>query len=157
MLGWFKRKVELASIKASEQDIDRFIASLRGANLDELSVIVALATHWRNTFEKDGIDLLDPVTAEQRSPLIGLQLNRMIKDLQKDNPLFAVGLMVWLHTIRAASIPEVRYKGRMMWAELSKGFNGAYEAGRDLAQLAGIQLNLSSPELIPEGLEPERR
>ena len=64
MFHWLKRRAQLAIIKSAEQDIDRLLSSLRGASLDDLGMIVALTTHWRNVFDQDGIDLLDPVAAE---------------------------------------------------------------------------------------------
>ena len=155
MFNWLKRKAQLAVINSAEQDIDRFLASLRGASVEELSLIVALATHWRNVFEGDGVELLDPVAAEKKNPSVGMLLNRYIREVQKSNPTHAVGLMVWLHTIRTANIPELRYKGRLMWQELSKGFNGAYEAGEMLMKMTpGFRLQLSLPEQVPVGLEP---
>jgi hypothetical protein len=157
VFGWLKRKAQLAVISAAEKDIDRFLASLRGADLDQLGMIVAVATHWRNAFKRDGIGLLDPYEAERKNPALLMILNRFLKDVQKDNPTFAVGIMVWLHTVRAATIPEIRYKGRMMWGELAKGFPRVEEAGADLSALTGVPLQLEAPALIPAGLEPDHR
>jgi hypothetical protein len=154
VFNWLKRKTQLAVIKSADEDIDRFIASLRGADPSELNMIVALATHWRNAFALDGFELLDPVNAERKNPAIGMLINKTIKQVQKDNPTFAVGLMVWLHTLRAANIPEIRHKGRMMWSELQNGFDGALEAGDVLRELMGVSLRLADPARIPIGLEP---
>lgn len=157
MFNWLKRKAQLAIIRSAEEDIDRFIASLRGADVEDLRMIVAVATHWRHVFSADGIDLLDPVTAEKNKPTLLMTLNRLIREVQKEKPEFAVGLMVWLHTVRAANMPELRYKGRIMWGELSQGFEGAEAAGFTLSIMQGVRLHLSTPDLVPAGLEPDHR
>jgi hypothetical protein len=158
MFNWLKRKVEMSVAKSHDQDIDRFISFLRGADLQEVSMVVAMATHFRNGLSRSGINVLDPVDADAKDHFIASRLSRLITEVQKDNkPYLAVGLMVWLHTLRAATTPEVRLKGRAMWGELRKGFSGAEDAGETLMELLGMPLNVEDPARIPIGLEPDHR
>ena len=140
MFSWLKRKAEISFAKSQKVDVDRFTLGLRGADSDQIALVVAIATHWRNVLKDDGVDLLDPMSAEQIDPMIALKLNKMIRQVQKENPTFATGLMVWLHTIRTANTPELRLEGRAMWSELQRGFPFAQEAGEDLADITGIEL-----------------
>ena len=42
--NWLKRKVQIASANAAQEDLERFIASLRGASDEELGMLIATAT-----------------------------------------------------------------------------------------------------------------
>jgi hypothetical protein len=158
MLGWIKRKVQIASLKSQNEDIDRFIAGVRGADALQVGMIVAVATTHRNVLLSKGINLLDPIEAMERHPFFLLQLGGFIRDVQKRNrPEEAPGWMVWLHTIRAAITPELRFKGRILWKELARGFPCVEDAAHDLFVLGGLTLNVEGYGAIPEGLEDDGR
>lgn len=158
MFRWLKRRAEIAVLRQMEEDIDRFLAGLRGADSSELGMVVAVATHWRRIFEEDNVDFLDPIHAKLANPLIAVKINRLIAKVQKENPELASGLMVWLHTLRAANNPEIRIKGRAMWGELRRGFGEAYQGSLDISEILGIKLHIESEAdfwQIPEFLEPD--
>jgi hypothetical protein len=60
--------------------------------------------------------------------------------------------MVWLHTIRATITPELRFKGRILWKELARGFPCVGGAAYGLV-VAGFILNVDGYEAVPVGLE----
>jgi hypothetical protein len=130
MFGWLKRRAQLVVVSSATVDIDRFIAGLKGANKVELGLILLVAAHWRNTYkERLGIDLSDPIEEEMKDASFKINLNRQIAGLQgTPNQFLAPGLMVWLHSARACTIPEVRYKGKEMWSLLMKGLDHITEA-----------------------------
>lgn len=156
MLDRLKRKAQLNAIEAAEKDIERFLKSLRGAGIEELATIVVTATHWRNVFAERGINLLDPMEAERKKPDLGLLINKLLREVQKEKPAMVTGLMVWLHSVRAANIPEIRKQGRELWAELARAFDQAPEKVAILEPLAGMPLLAGGPAQIPLGLEAER-
>ena len=43
MFGWLKRKTQLAMIRSMDEDIERFIISLRGADEERFGMVVAMA------------------------------------------------------------------------------------------------------------------
>ena len=65
--------------------------------------------------------------------------------------------MVWLHTIRAANTPELRFKGRILWKELARGFPCVDDAADNLFALTGITLNVEGYAAVPDGLEDDGR
>jgi hypothetical protein len=155
MFGWLKRKTELAGIKGATEDIDRFILSLRGMSDYEVAMAVAIATHWRNAFQRDDdINLLEPWDVECRSPDFRWKLNRLLVEVQRTRKPMAVGLMIWLHTLRAAGMPELRLKGRQMWSELRRGFALVDRAAADFDAMMGTVLITDEADRIPSGLEP---
>ena len=145
MFSWLKRKVELRAIQAAEEDIERFLKGLRGSDLEEIAMVAAVATHWRNVFAAQGIDLLHPVEAERKKPALLMLLNRTIREVQKVHPAFAAGLMVWLHTVRAANMPEIRAQGRDVWSELYRSFALAESAAKNFEIVTGVELLMDDP------------
>lgn len=67
----------------------------------------------------------------------------------------ATGLMVWLHSIRASQTPEIRVRGREMWAELRRGIPYARAVATDFQAYVGMVLKIDGVERIPENLWPE--
>jgi hypothetical protein len=61
--------------------------------------------------------------------------------------------MVWLHSIRSSETPEIRVRGREMWAELERGIPHA-DDGADGFRLLGVNLDIDGAERIPENLTP---
>jgi len=60
MLGWIKRKAQIAILKSMDEDIERFIAGIKGGSALEVGMIVVQATNNRNFLLDKGINLLKP-------------------------------------------------------------------------------------------------
>lgn len=155
MFRWLKRKGQLAILRTMNEDIDRFLVSLEGMDAEAIGMVVACATHWRNVFSKDGINLREPMMEGRRNPMLAFEINRMIAQAQKADPSMAAGLMVWLHTIRAVTYPELRLKGRRLWGQLRRGFEFAQGGANDLHQLSGRVLDATGHDQIPADLNPD--
>ncbi|MBL4927934.1 hypothetical protein [Fuscibacter oryzae] len=162
MLGWIKRKVEISSAKAATEDIERQIAMLKGADDDDLGLLIASATFYRFFLNQHGVvpsgafDLGEVRDAEG-CDFFPMELNRLIREAQKEgNPVGAAGLMILLHSARAINMPELRFLGRSMWKELQRGMPFAPNYLPSLFQAAGIPYNGDSGSVyfIPGGLEP---
>jgi hypothetical protein len=65
----------------------------------------------------------------------------------------ATGAMVWLHSLRALSTPEVRRLGREMWRQLHRGQLHALKVLQELGvpSLSDVTLECSR---IPNDLDP---
>jgi hypothetical protein len=158
MFKWMKRKAELAIVKSAKEDIDRFISMVRGISAEEVGLVVATATHYRNALAKEGIDLLHPMKAEELDPAIAVKIRRAITAAQKEDPAGATGWMVWLHTLRAANILEIRFEGRLLWSELSRGFPHVEHQANEFALFfLNHPLEIDGYGSIPQGLEPDER
>ena len=162
MFGWLKRKVQISSLNAIEEDLDRFLLGLKGSDSSELGLIVAVASHWRNRLETEfGWNLDYPDTVEAQDPTAPLKLVKMIRQNQmgRNDPmnLMAAGLMVWIHTLRASARPELRLKGREMWGELCRGIPHADSAVSIIAQHHGLHIDAHGAERVPDNLQPVLR
>jgi hypothetical protein len=153
MFGWLKRRVQIAVVNSFEKDIDRFIRGLKGAGPQEVGAILACAAHWRNVLEAEfGWDLDHPdLVASMQDIGAAMKLNRMIREVQQKEPAMAVGLMVWLHSIRASQTPEIRMQGREMWDQLQRGTRHVFE-GAASYNAFGFYLNTHGFWRKPENL-----
>ncbi len=113
--GWFERKMA----KTRQQDADRFLLGLKGGDHLVIDEVMAVTMYWAKIYEDMGMDLYNVVDWVNSNLEITVHLNTAIRDNQKKgNFSSATGLMVWLHTARAAAFAELRHTGRQIWEEL---------------------------------------
>jgi hypothetical protein len=88
--------------------------------------------------------------------MVAFEFDKMVKKMQqRGRQLDAIGLMVWLHTLRAAMNLELRGLGRKMWRELERGFPFAHESAVSYRNMTGIMLETDYSDLYPEGFTPK--
>ena len=131
MLRWIRRRVELAAVRAATEDIERQISMLKGADSEEVGLVLASATFSRIFLEKHGVAPsgafdLSVLRDQGKCFLFQRTLNRIIKEKQKLGAYGdAAGVIILLHTVRALNMPEIRHLGRTMWGELARGGGGS--------------------------------
>jgi hypothetical protein len=153
MFNWLKPKAPGPAVKKAEEDLERFLDRLRAADIDGIAVIAAAATHWRHVFADEGINLLKPAEAEAMLPTLLTVLERSILETRKTHPELANGLTVWLHTVRAGGVPEIRARAREMWGQLAWSFDHVEYQAQTLS-MVGLKLNVNDPAHVPEGFQP---
>lgn len=127
MLRLLKRKIQSSADRTSKKEIEAFTNSLRGAQKDELALALAMSVAARFILEHQGIlsrDILDEVVPSNSFETLAapIKIGQTIKALQKaQSHSLAVGMMIWLHTLRSIIVPEVRYVGQEMWSLLQTG------------------------------------
>jgi hypothetical protein len=99
---------------------------LKGANSDVIDAITATTMYWAVFYRDKGLDLYSVVAWISQRPMMALEINQAIKANQKaGNKSSVPGLMVWLHTVRAAEVPEIRHHARLIWNELGRATSAA--------------------------------
>lgn len=153
MLGWLKRKVQIASINAMGADIDRFLLGLRGASAEEIGGILACTYHWMGFLErKFGWNLDHPDLVMMQDIGASMMVGKCARHIQAKEPALATGLLVWLHTLRASSTPELRLRGRELWSQLTRGAAHIHR-GADMAKaILGVDMDLSCRGRVPTNL-----
>jgi hypothetical protein len=166
LFGWAKRKLEVASASAMKDDIGRFIAGLRGADDYEIGSMIVLANSLRikllnmGKIPEAALDFSIPRDddTQLQCDLCSVTLANAIKQFQKmGQPTDAFSAMVWLHSVRALNIPEIRGLGREMWGQLSRGFPYVDEPLWEMKGLVGDRLPVGLEHelmFVPRGLEP---
>lgn len=159
---WLNRQFDVAGVRGSTQDLERFVASLRGMSDAGLARLVVTATAVRVWLRMKGRapDEAYGLTNFPPKERVGAQL--AVSDLGRQFQIsgreaYAAGALVWLHTLRASSMPELRTLARQMWGELSRGFPHVAEAIEGMVAAKGNTLPLEvahESNFIPRGLEP---
>lgn len=145
------------AVKRGKKELQEFIGKLNVLDSDDIGMVVAMATHYKNQLEQDGHNVSDPIVYCSINHFFALDLSRYIKGLQKIGRFQdAAALMVWLHTIRGsgAGCLELRGLGREMWKELSRGFSYVEEKKDALEELTGEPVNIESYQEFPKGFTP---
>jgi hypothetical protein len=163
MIGsWIKRKTEQAILKSASEDLERFMQGLQGQTADELAMLRIGATELRINMRQTGnsIDsVMDlPGLTPDEDIRLSMLLPRTIKGFQKEKMMVSAACaMVWLHSLRAYTIPELRLRGREMWQQLEKGNPSLESALVDYEAATGNPLPpdvYDEVERVPIGLEP---
>ena len=159
--GWIKRKISEASYKLALKDIERFLLILKGQDNNDKAMLLAIATVIRINLRNSGQlpqAILNLEASESDHANAQIFVANLVKLYQKiDQKADAAGAMVWLHSLRCQGYPELRLKGREVWAELSKGFPLVPDSLTEMLALTGNDLPAEAYqefEFIPVGLEP---
>ncbi len=138
------------------KEMEVFVVSLQAMARPELGMLVAAATDIKNGMREHGYNLDDPFMLTATDPGITYEFSSRCVRLQREDRLAEVAaLMVWVHTLRAASRPELRGLGRSMWAELGRGFPFVEIAAEDIHAMFGKWPEVTGADIYPIGLEPE--
>ncbi len=138
------------------KEMDLYLTVLSAMPGSELGMLLASATDLKNEMVRNGVaDVSAPYILTEKMPLITFEFSKRVIRLQKKRRFEdAAALMVWVHTLRAASRPELRGLGRNMWGELERGFPFVLSAAEGVYDLMGVQFNVDGFDEFPIGLEP---
>ena len=161
--GLFGRRDDRRALGAKATDeIEQFLLALKGMSDEELGSAVAMAAVVRMSLRQQGV-LPDEALGiglplpEGQEAVVRRNVVQTALAMQRQNHAMAGGAMVWVHTLRAYHLPEVRLLGRQMWSELQRGFAHALPALSFMEQQTRQPPPLGSAlatQFIPVGLEP---
>ena len=159
MFGYIKRVARNHFLSVMKEEIENYILSLQGMTDEELGWLIVHATHSRNKiYESEDVDLLDPIVAVSQDRRLIIKINKLVRRNQEEKLLSdAAALMVWLHTLRAVSEPELRIFGKKMWGELKRGFPFVEKAFNEIQNLSSKNIDVSNWDSIPNGLGSESK
>jgi hypothetical protein len=154
---WFRRRDQLAPVDGVREDLERFVDSLRGMSDDEVGAVVAFAAIARVALRRAGVfpDELLQITSAKKQANAQLAVARVVRRYRAERRFAeATGVMVWLHTLRALSTPQVRHLGREMWRQLQRGPLQALVVLQDMRVplLSDVTMECSR---IPHDLHPD--
>lgn len=156
-MGWLSNKVASWSVNTQRKELDAFVHNLKGMDGEELGFAIAMATDMRHSLRAAvGWDLLDPVAVEREDAYAAMTVNKLIRQYQGEGKqISAASAMVWLHTLRAANILELRVSGREMWRQLQRGFPHCEQAALSAMSVTGKLPDISGYYQFPIGLTPD--
>lgn len=159
---WLRRRFERDAITSGRVGLERFVASLRAQSENEIAMIVVVAAAIRVRLRDAGHlpdDVLHATSShEYEQATVQQRVSRLVRKFQTDSEYIdAAGAMVWVHTLRSLTIPELRDLGRQMWQQLERGFPHTPDA---LARIEAVTRRASPSgtlpacQFIPEDLDP---
>ena len=130
MIGeFFKKKLRNFSQEQHKKELFPFLGKLADGDDDDVGMIVAIGTILRmqinrkNSLLQEVLDSGYKASSDNLAEIL-LNLSSLAKDLQKGGRTRdAVGVAVWLHTLRCFAYPEFIDYGKNIWSELSRGFD----------------------------------
>lgn len=164
MLGWLKAAAARKAVSAMRDDLERFIAILKGCTSDEVATHIVLAQAQRLELSNDGLlprNSLDIGLYQAGTnidiDMVSFNLGLYIRRKQAEqSPNEASATFLWLHSVRSIQNPELRLLGRQMWAEISRGYPALPQVLDDMAS-HGFSFPLDFDRelvFVPRGLEP---
>ena len=154
-MGIFNHAIDRYNEQKQAGELGRFTTRLQSMKGPEIGLVFAMATHWRNSLSLER-ELMDPFYYVSANPQVCFEFKRMVRRLrlQGKNPE-ALGLSVWLHTLRAAENEALYAAARAMWRELERGFSHARESAVSYRRSSGMKLEAHYSVLYPLGFSPQ--
>lgn len=132
-MGFFSNILYNISLNSQRKAINKSIQLLKGMDDVELLYLYKIVMFTKDKlYDLYHINLDDPFLAVQENNNIAIILSRDIYDIQKIEGSIAVsGMTIWLHTVRAALAPEIRYLGSGL--VIFKGTKTGYAEGMEVS------------------------
>jgi len=118
-----KKLLHKWTIKRMANELGGFLDNLKNLTAEEMSFIIMTATVARNTFIQEmNLDFANPNATLAQRASISVRLALLINECKKSNKFIdRTAYMVWAHTLRVASQPELLDLGKELWKELGRG------------------------------------
>jgi len=139
------------------KQLETFVSRLQAMDGDEVVGPVLMALDISNQYKAaTGSDLFEPLLCFENDHSIIVQFSSRAEKMEREGqPMLAVGLSVWVHTLRAMTEPDLRSLGRQMWGELERGFPHLSQAQEDWLATTGANVDISNQGKFPAGLSPQ--
>lgn len=161
MFGWLRQFLRKRRVSLRLIELGAFIHSLKEMDDYELGLSALQTARALGAIERgdgnagfpEGLSPLQPHEFFAACPDCCLRLTQLIRFAQKQQqPVVAVGLMPWLHTLRTVEDTELRNLVREMWRYIARGFPHVDAWAEELSVPAMHYAPYS--QKIPEGFEP---
>ncbi|NRA20328.1 MAG: hypothetical protein HRU05_07590 [Oceanospirillaceae bacterium] len=159
--NWINRKISAGQCKTALQEIEIFLGAIKAKDDQDVAMLVAIATLIRVNLAENG-GLSKQVLAGEGSPMerknSQLYVTNLVREFQKrGQPFDAAGGMVWLHSLKVQTYPELVEKVSELWIELKRGFPHVENKLAEIAELTGKKTPvtaLKSYRYVPTGMAP---
>lgn len=158
MLKFLKSVFDRWNINSLEKEVLQYMKILKGLDSVEIADLIIASTAIRNKFLLDfQVDLFLMKINDEHSIEVYKAISRMVFVSKEHNqPFMAAGYMLWLHTLRCISEPELRLHGKEMWREVSRGIPAVALRQEHLENSSGHKLDVSGYDKIPCYLKSEQ-
>jgi hypothetical protein len=143
MQGWAQKRYRKEAVQ--------LLNHLRSLDDKSIGLVLAIAAHHRNALIKEGVAMRDLTTLAREAPLYQHDLAKAVNVLaRKKRPHDALGLQIWVHSLRAVSNPDVHDVGVDIWRELVRGQPHVASARKLVNKETGFELDIAMAGEVPQ-------
>lgn len=155
MLGqWMRTRAR----KKYTKEASHVINHLRSLDNRSMGLVLAIAIHQRNALIKDGVDMRDLSKITHGAPMYHLDLSKAANVLiKKKRQHDALGMQIWMHSLRALLDQELYPLGVEIWEELARGQPHVARARETVKQETDFELDVAMAGEIPPEFDPKKR
>ncbi len=133
--------------KRYAQEAKTLIQHLRSLRDGDVGLVLAIAIHHRNKLIETGAGLNDLTQLAKAQPMYQHELAKAVNVLTREKrQQDALGLQVWVHSLRAAVDPALHPVGQDLWRELSRGRQHITAAEKAVRKETGFELDIANAE-----------
>ncbi len=142
MRGWARRRYV--------KDLEAHIRHLRKLSDEDMGLVVAITAHHRNALKAEGMDLFQLEQIAREQPMYQHELSKAVGVfIRSERPHDALGMRIWMHSLRAVAAPELMPLATDMWSELARGFPHIAAARETIRDEADIELDIARANEVP--------
>ncbi|MEX0694885.1 MAG: hypothetical protein WD075_10600 [Rhodospirillales bacterium] len=142
MRGWAQKRYRKEALQMLEH--------IRKLDNDAMGLVLAIAAHHRNALMREGVDLRHLTALSREAPMCQHELAQAVNVLAKKKRQHdALGLQVWVHSLRGVVHADVYGVGLDIWRELKRGLPHVAKARTLVRKETGFDLNIAMAGEIP--------
>ncbi len=142
MGGWASRRYR--------KEAEKHLAHLRNLDNDSMGLVLAIATHQRNALVNEGTEMRDLTALVRAQPMYQHDVAKAVNALIKaKRPHDALGMQVWMHSLRAIADPNLMPIAAAIWRELARGKRHVAKARALVKSETGFELDINMAQEIP--------
>ena len=142
MGGWASRRYR--------KEAEKHLAHLRQLDNESIGLVLAIVAHQRNALINEGADMRDLTALVQAEPMYQHSVANAVNALIKSKrPHDALGMQVWMHSLRAIADPNLMPFAISIWRELARGKRHVAKARTLVKSETGFELDINMAQEIP--------
>lgn len=156
LIRWFKDRSRYWAVDRYRREAVSFLGHVRRLSDNDIGFVLAIAAHQRNKLKEEGTDLFSLAELAAARPMYHHDLAKAVGALSRAKRAHdALGMHVWVHSLRAAAMPELREIGLDLWRELRRGVPHLAEQRAYFKEQTGFELDITRGGEVPPDLRPD--
>ena len=149
MRGWARKRY----VKEAQELVEH----LQDLDDESMGLVLAISVHHRNVLISKGAAMRDLTQLVKDAPMYQHDVAKAVGILARKKRLHdALGLQVWVHSLRAVADPSLYTQAVQVWRELKRGQPHVATARKLVKKETGFDLDISmANEFPPEFAEED--
>lgn len=146
--GWARKRY----VKEAKELVDH----LQELDDESIGLVLAIAVHHRNILISEGAAMRDLTQLVKDAPMYQHDVAKAVGILARKKRLHdALGLQVWVHSLRAVADSSLYTQAVQVWRELKRGQPHVAKARKLVKKETGFELDISMANEMPSEFAEE--